>query len=112
MLTVKMKEKISKLEFIYKGKTSNFDKYVIDLLIAADKYQIDSLKEQCEKKLIESIGIENCFSMLIMGDTYSLNIKKSALEFLIDNRVRIAFNEDLINHPSLMNEILGELFRK
>ena len=50
--------------------------------------------------------------MLIMGDTYSLNIKKSALEFLIDNRVRIAFNGDLINHPSLMNEILGELFSK
>ena len=87
-------------------------KYVSDLSIAADKYQIDSLKEQCEKKLIESIGIENCFSMLIMGDTYSPNIQKSALEFLIDNRVRIAFNGDLINHRSLMNEILGELFSK
>jgi len=127
MLTVDMKEKNSSevhiedvtadvmeelLQFIYKGKSSNFDKYVTDLLFAADKYQIDSLKEQCEKKLISSIESGNCFSLLIIGDTCSQNLKKSASEFLIKNRGSIEYKDSLVNHPSLMNELLSKVFTK
>jgi len=127
MLTVDMKEKNSGevhikdvaadvmeelLQFIYKGKSSNFDKYVTDLLFAADKYQIDSLKEQCEKKLISSIESGNCFSLLIIGDTCSQDLKKSASEFLIKNRASIEYKDSLVNHPSLMNELLSKVFTK
>jgi len=100
------------IEFIYTGKSSNLDKYAMDLLIAADKFQMDSLKELCEKKLLTTLGIKNCFSLLIMGDKYSPNIKKYALKFAIENRKSIKFEDCLAEHPSLMTEILKEVFAK
>jgi len=100
------------IEFIYTGKSSNLDKYAMDLLIAADKFQMDSLKEFCEKKLLTTLGIKNCFSLLIMGDKYSPNIKKYALKFAIENRESIKFEDCLADHPSLMTEILKEVFAK
>jgi len=100
------------IEFIYTGKSSNLDKFAMDLLIAADKFQMDALKELCEKKLLTTLGIKNCFSLLLMGDKYSPNIKKYALKFAIENRESIKFEDCLADHPSLMTEILKEVFAK
>jgi len=125
MLTSNMKEKINNeieiddikpevmtelLEFIYTGRSSNLDNFSEDLLIAADKYGIDSLKKLCEGILINSLGIENCFSLLILGDTFSPTIKESALKFVIKNKERIKFEENLVDHPSLMADILRDVF--
>jgi len=128
MLTSNMQEKINNkieiddikpevmtelLEFIYTGRSSNLDQFSVDLLIAADKYGIDSMKKLCEDILINSLGIENCFSLLRMSDTYSPNIKKSALKFVIENKESIKFDElklELAEHPSLVMDILKEVF--
>jgi len=127
MFNTQMKEKISNevhiddvkpdvmavlLQFLYTGKVSNFDKFAMDLFIAADKYQIESLKKLCERELVKSIGIENCFSLLIMGDTYSPAIKKSALSFLIKNKEKIEVEDNLVEYPSLMMELLKEFIGK
>jgi len=127
MFNTQMKEKISNevhiddvkpdvmadlLQFIYTGKFSNFDKFAMDLFIAADKYQIESLKKLCERELVKSIGMENCFSLLIMGDTYSPAIKKSALSFVIKNKNRIELEDNLVEYPSLMMELLKEFIGK
>jgi len=127
MLTTNMREKINNeiqvddikpevmaelLEFIYIGKVSNLDKFALDLFIAADKYQINSLKDLCEKKLINSLAMENCFSLLIMGDMLSPSIKKIALKFVVENRESIEIQEELANYPSLMMEILKKVFGK
>merc|ERR1712098_223556 len=101
------------LEFIYTGRSSNLDQFSVDLLIAADKYGIVSMKMLCEEILINSLGLENCFSLLIMSDTSSPNIKKSALKFVIENKESIKFDElelELAEHPSLVRDILMEVF--
>jgi len=101
------------LEFIYTGRSSNLDQFSTDLLIAADKYGIVSMKMLCEEILINSLGLENCFSLLIMSDTSSPNIKKSALKFVIENKESIKFDElelELAEHPSLVRDILMEVF--
>jgi len=101
------------LKFIYSGKSSNnFDKFATDLFIAADKYQIDSLKEHCQEKLISSINDANCISFLIIGDRYSPTLKKSALKFLVENKGSIKIEGRLNGYPSLMIEILNEVFGK
>ena len=127
MLTTNMREKINNeiqvddikpevmaelLEFIYIGTASNLDKFAVDLFIAADKYQINSLKDHCEKKIINSLGVENCFSLLIMGDMLSPSIKKIALKFVVENRERIKNAKELADYPSLMMEVLNEFFGK
>merc|ERR1712029_263438 len=100
------------LEFIYTGKSSNLDKFAMRLFIAADKYQIISLKETCEKNLISSLRIDNCISLLKLGDKCSPAIKKSALKFMIKNKSSINIDENFVNHPSLMLEVLKEDFGK
>lgn len=98
------------LELIYTGKSSNLDKFAMDLFIAADKYQINSLKEICEEALISSLEIDNCLSLLLVGDKCSTAIKKSAITFMINNKSSINLDEVLLDHPSLMLEILKEDF--
>jgi len=100
------------LKFIYTGKSSNLDKFAMDLFIAADKYQINSLKEICEEALISSLEIDNCLSLLLVGDKCSTVIKKSAITFMINNKSSINLDEVLLDHPSLMLEILKEDFGK
>ena len=100
------------LELIYTGKSSNLDKFAMRLFIAADKYQINSLKEICEEALISSLEIDNWVSLLLMGDKCSTAIKKSAITFMINNKSSINLDEVLLDHPSLMLEILKEDFGK
>jgi len=102
------------LQFIYTGKCSNnIDKFAIDLFRAADRYQIDSLKEHCQEKLISSINVANCLSLLILGERYRRpSIKKSALKFMVENKESIIIEGELKSYPSLMMEILNEVFVK
>merc|ERR1712098_275831 len=124
MLTIEMKEKISNeiqiddaepeviaelLKFIYTGKPSPsfLDKCsnAMNLFFAADKYQIEALKEICEFSLISSLTIKNCFSLLIFGDRYCENMKKSALKFVGERNKRLEVEENLGEYPSLMEDL-------
>jgi len=97
------------LHFIYTWKCKSLDVDLAeDLLIAADKYQIDSLKKLCEERLICSINTENYFSLLVLGHTYSSRIKKSVYDYVVGNKNNIKFDESLMEYPSLMMELLRE----
>jgi len=99
------------LLFIYAGKTSNgcmsMD-MAKDLFIAADKYQIDPLKNRCENQLVRLLNIDNYHSLLLLGDTYSSSLKKSVMRFVVQNKKRIELDESLVENPSLMMELLNE----
>ena len=97
--------------FIYAGKTSNGYMNVDmakDLFIAADKYQIDPLKNCCESQLVRLLKTENYYSLLLLGDTYSSSLKKSVMRFVVQNKKRIELDESLVENPSLMMELLEE----
>jgi len=96
------------LRFMYTGKAFNLDKIGMDLLIAAEKYQMKSLKEVCEKKFIRSNNIGNYFSLLIMGHKNSSNVKKAVLKFVVKKRKSVDIDKRLLEYPSLMMELLKE----
>ena len=101
------------LKFIYTAKGPDSENLLKELLIAADKYQIDALKKVCEIKIIGSIGTENCISLLILGEVLrAANVKKAAFEFVINNREQIKLDDELGAHPTLMLEVLKGVFGK
>ncbi|XP_044010132.1 speckle-type POZ protein-like [Aphidius gifuensis] len=74
------------LHFIYTGESPNVDKMPMELLAVADKYQLDCLKNICEKVIRESINVDNIASILVCSDRYNLKkLYKKCLEFMKRN---------------------------
>ena len=77
------------LRFIYSGKISSDDSLknlARDILIAANKYQLDLLKKLCEAQLQSTLNARNCFDLLVLGDLHqAANLKMAALHFVSMN---------------------------
>lgn len=59
------------LEYIYTDEVSDLEEDAAELLEAADKYQLASLKKRCEESLCESLNPENALKMLGLADRFS-----------------------------------------
>ena len=59
------------LRYIYTGKVEDIQKYSLQLLTAADKYQIDGLKSQCEKYLSTTVTSDNSQELLEVSQLHS-----------------------------------------
>ena len=89
------------LQYIYVGKCAlleNADKdenEVADLLIAADKYNVASLKEECELYFSRILTVENAIQYLIFASLHSApELKESVLDFMAKNIKIICSREE------------------
>ena len=77
------------LSFIYTGNISSQDissEIVSELLAAADKYQLDHLKNICEDRLCSTLEVANCVEYLVLGDMYqTFKLKRMALRLVVEN---------------------------
>ncbi|XP_064459443.1 speckle-type POZ protein B-like [Ornithodoros turicata] len=67
------------LEFMYTGTTSEIDSMAEELLRAADKYQLPSLKMMCAQHLQSQLYYENAADILQLADTYNVPELKSSM---------------------------------
>uniref|UniRef100_A0A915DUF7 BTB domain-containing protein n=1 Tax=Ditylenchus dipsaci TaxID=166011 RepID=A0A915DUF7_9BILA len=77
------------LNFIYSGRSSTDINEVLqsDLLIAADKYRLDELKNHCERCLIQALNHENACQLLIIGDMYRAEIlRQRSVQFILQHQ--------------------------
>ena len=90
---VKAKVVSEMLHYIYKGRVSSQDvlkEMAKELLVAADKYQLDLLKKLCEVEIRSSLDESNCIELLIFSDTYQAKLlKKGALQSVFLNLASI-----------------------
>ena len=110
------------LHFVYTGMLSTTElaeSEAVDLLGAADQYQLDLLKRLCENKLCEILDVDNCLRLLATADMYQADrLKKLGMELVIKNMstVVIKSSEDwkkcVKNHPDLVVEITEEQAKK
>lgn len=71
------------LLYIYTEEIPKIDELAFELLPAADKYQLEDLKDRCEKKLINVLLEENVIQMLILSDMHNAKkLKKEALAYI------------------------------
>jgi len=98
------------LKYIYTGHAPNVDDHVEELFAAAERYQLDKLKELCEVKLCSRLEITNCVDLLILGNLHNGQIlKTAALEYVsksIHKNNTCDWKETLIAHPDLMAEVM------
>ena len=51
-------------------KSPNLVQSAKELLVVADKYQLETLKGKCEVTLCSNLATGNCIEMIIFGDIY------------------------------------------
>ncbi|XP_044019427.1 protein roadkill-like [Aphidius gifuensis] len=82
------------LHFIYTGESPNVAKMPMDLLAVAEKYQVDCLKNVCEKVIGKRINFDNVASILVCSDSYNLEIlNDKCLEFMKNNLQSVLSSE-------------------
>lgn len=102
------------LEFVYAGTCprDTLSMLAADLLVAADKYDLGTLKEACSYELFIQLTPDNVTSCLILADQHSASgLRANAKTFIIhrSGAVRNSENWQLLrSQPELMWEVLNE----
>jgi len=104
------------LKYIYSGFAPNIEEHTLELLAAADQYQIEKLKELCEMKLCSRLDISNCIEFLILGDMHSApKLKAASLEYVSRNLQKMKpseWKQSFLAHPALMAEVMERVLPK
>jgi hypothetical protein len=75
-----------RLRFTCCGKVNQLDELVEELLVVADKYGVDDLKDICARNMCDTLTAENVCYRLIIADLYKMvSVKNAAFQFVKDN---------------------------
>ena len=100
ILDLKAKVIPEMLKYIYNGSCCVNDKkpdleMVSELLGAADKYQMDILKEMCENVLSGTLVVDNALQLFALADMHSADdLKKNALNMIVTNAKKITGTQE------------------
>lgn len=71
------------LRYMYSGKVRQLDALAMQLLAAADKYQLDKLKALCEECLCASLTVDNVCDVVVLSDFHSAEqLRHNCIEFI------------------------------
>jgi len=98
------------IKYIYSGQVTELDFKAADLLTAAEKYDLEELKNMCVTNLCNSIRNDNVLDMLVLVETYDLpELRKSALEFAAVHKKEVVnqgnWRAKLENYPGIIADI-------
>ena len=100
------------LHFIYTGGVSGqfLKEKPKELLAAAERYQLDVLKNICEDHLCANLQIKNAVEHLVFGDLHQASkLRMMAMKMIARNLVKVVETEDYQNlvkhHPTLAAQI-------
>merc|ERR1711874_645098 len=100
------------VHYMYTGDTGDMFKYKAkNLLVAANRYQLEELKEICQNFLITKIKTENALGMFVMGHANNAeHPKREAKEAIVNNARDIVqqegWKEELGGNSDIVFEIL------
>ncbi|KAJ8675307.1 hypothetical protein QAD02_011093 [Eretmocerus hayati] len=84
---IKFEVMLELIRFIYTGQVHKMEKIVKDLLIAADKYNISELKDQCGKYLCRTLSVYNVLELMSFASVYhERELEKVTMAFFITHR--------------------------
>jgi len=97
------------VQFVYSGLAPNLEKHSLELFAIADKYGMTRLKLQCEAHLLTITSVNNVCEIIIIADLHqSENLKKEAMQFLVNNAKEVMSTGDYhtmeTTHPRLVSE--------
>ena len=94
------------LRFLYSGTAKEMDGMAMDLLVAADKYQIDALKNESASILVKNLAVDNATKILVLAHLHSCpKLFEETLDFMSKNSEAICSRSDwmtvITNYPEL-----------
>ncbi|UJR13455.1 hypothetical protein I4U23_000469 [Adineta vaga] len=98
------------LEYIYTSNVEDINEHnAIEIFKAADKYQLEFLKQKAELIMINSLSISNCTMLFIVADLHNAHeLKKRILNFIMRNILQVIETDDwrllVEQHPVLATE--------
>lgn len=102
------------LTYIYTGRSKNLKDVAEDLLVVADKYDLEGLKTLCQRELGAKLTTENAADLLALADMHCAKLlKKQAIAFISmwpkDVTRTPAWKNISSTHPHLTSEVLDTL---
>eukprot|EP01012_Entosiphon_sulcatum_P006803 TRINITY_DN13296_c0_g1_i2.p4 TRINITY_DN13296_c0_g1~~TRINITY_DN13296_c0_g1_i2.p4 ORF type:complete len:118 (-),score=27.36 TRINITY_DN13296_c0_g1_i2:39-392(-) len=96
---------------MYTGQcTGLLEKRAQDLLVMADKYQMESLVRVCEQNLCNTLTPDNAVALLVLAETHSAQtLRDTCVAFVTENVDKIACDE-LEKLAKVRPELLRDLF--
>ena len=72
--------------YLYSGEVDQLDEMYSDLFAAADKYDVQPLREICIQHMATNISVDNALGVLALAERHSIEETKSlALQFIKRN---------------------------
>ena len=106
------------LQFLYTGRSGISFKDPSDVLLAlflaADKYQVDALKEVCEECLICQLELENVLPLLVWAHLCGVEkLKDAAVTYIVQDRYQVwklqEWGELSRTHTDLFYQVCNEM---
>lgn len=95
------------LRFVYSGKVRQLEVIAVDLLVAADKYQMENLKNLCESELVKQLSVDGAVRILKLADKHcAKKLKKLTIGYIVENRIDIF---DQAEFRGLRKELMYEV---
>ena len=105
------------VQYLYTGSASDIEKedVTVDLLIAADKYGVEPLKEECAALIGRNLKSENIINILILAHLHSIPyLYQSAVDFMTKHSKRVCllpdFQKFIENYPTLSCQVIQCMF--
>ena len=91
------------LRFLYSGQVDQLAEIYLDLFAAADKYDVQPLREICIHHMATNISVDNAVDVLALAERHSVEpIKSLALQFIKTNFANVVESDSwtslLLNH--------------
>ena len=103
------------IKYMYKIEVDKQFQKFRELLIVADKYQVDGLKLFCSEKFIEKLNNKNVFDLAIFAETNNAtHLLDESVKFIVNNlpkRLIQDWKEKLKNSPKIMQMIIERLIK-
>ena len=78
------------LRYLYSGQVDKLEEMFTVLLAAADKYDVQPLREICIQHMPKNISVDNAVNMLVLADRYNVEpIKLQAQKFITNNIISL-----------------------
>lgn len=100
------------LNYIYCGDTSSVDQFSAELLIAADKYDIQSLINLCVESMMHQICTETAAKLYYTADVYQLSeLKQVAINFINLDPLKVIETDGWKEYIKIRPDLIEELYK-
>ena len=102
------------LYFLYHDKVKNAKMINPDLLIAADKYNIQGLLDECCKHFVSKLSLQNALDILVLAETTNQkNLFDTASRFVGKNLGKLekssAYQEMVNENPKMFTRVFSKM---